>query len=288
MVVNAIIIMKKYLRILLAMSVISLLSSCVGDKSQNNDTILNDSTANEKSEEQIVFESPDLRWKDLSGHVKRCVIKRFSAFKRDSVYVAKSVDPESYDTIYFNRKGQVERIVMWTNFDGEDLLIQNTTLVYDDNGECVEGYDLLSHDEALNVSLGRNEEGYITSLLRLRPDDDVVVFGDEVEWTDNRISKYTYIEYDMSSTWQRKYNPEGQLIEEQSLYVSVEEGGESNLKYGYVAVDSFGNWTERYIINEYVNIDYNVETGRETRMTQPLTYFVERREIEYFDEKSEQ
>ena len=279
--------MKKYLRILLAMSAISLLSSCGGNKPQNSDTVQIDTTINEKSEEQIVFESPDLRWKDLFGNVKRCVIKRFSAFKRDSVYVAKSVDPESYDTIYFNWKGQVERIVMWTNFDGEDLLIQNTTLVYDENGECVEGYDMLSQDEVFNVSLGRNEEGYITSLLRLRH-DDTVAFGDEIEWTDNRISKYTYIEYDMSSTWQRKYNPEGQLIEEQTLYVSVEEGGENNLKYGYVAVDSLGNWTERYVINEYVNIHYNVETGRETRMTQPHTYFVECREIEYFDDKSEQ
>ena len=90
------------------------------------------------------------------------------------------------------------------------------------------------------------------------------------------------MEYDMSSTWQRRYDEQGKLIEEQTIYVSVEEGGENNLKYGYVAVDSLGNWTERYIINEYVNIDYNVETGRETRMTQPPTYFVERREIVYF------
>jgi len=210
------------------------------------------------------------------------VTKRFSAFKRDSVYVAKSVDPESYDTICFNSKGQVERIVMRANYNDEDLLIQNTTLVYDDNGECVEGYDMLSQDEVFNVSLSRNEDGYITKILRLRTDDDVVVFGDEVEWKDNRISKYTYIEYDMSSTWQRRYDEQGKLIEEQTTYVSVEEGGENKLKYGYVAVDSLGNWTERYIINEYVNIDYNVETGRETRMTQPPTYFVERREIVYF------
>lgn len=282
MVVNAIVMKKSYIRILLALSFISVLSSCEGNKSHNNDTILSDTIASEAAEEQIVFESPDLRWKDLCGHVKQCVTKRFSAFKRDSVYVAKSVDPESYDTICFNPKGQVERIVMRANYNDEDLLIQNTTLVYDENGECVEGYDMLSQDEVFNVSLSRNEDGYLIGLLRLRPDDDVVVFGDEVEWKDNRISKYTYIEYDMSSTWQRKYDEQGKLIEEQTTYVSVEEGGENNLKYGYVAVDSLGNWTERYIINEYVNIDYNVETGRETRMTQPPTYFVERREIVYF------
>lgn len=282
MVVNAIVMKKSYIRILLALSFISVLSSCGGNKSHNTDTILSDTIAREAAEEQIVFESPDLRWKDLCGHVKQCVTKRFSAFKRDSVYVAKSVDPESYDTICFNPKGLVERIVMRANYNDEDLLIQNTTLVYDENGECVEGYDMLSQDEVFNVSLSRNEDGYLTGLLRLRPDDDVVVFGDEVEWKDNRISKYTYIEYDMSSTWQRKYDEQGKLKEEQTTYVSVEEGGENNLKYGYVAVDSLGNWTERYIINEYVNIDYNVETGRETRMTQPPTYFVERREIVYF------
>lgn len=274
--------MKNCIHILLVMSVVLVLSSCGGNKPQNNDTILGDTIVNDKDEEQIVFESPDLRWKDLCGNVKRCVNMRFSAFKRDSVYVAKSVNPESYDTIYFNPKGQVERIVMIANYNDEDLLIQNTTLVYDENGECVEGYDMLSQDEVFNVSLSRNEDGYLIELLRLRPDDDVVVFGDEVEWKDNRISKYTYIEYDMSSTWQRKYDEQGKLIEEHTTYVSVEEGGENNLKYGYLAVDSLGNWTERYIVNEYVNIDYNVETGRETRMTQPPTYFVERREIIYF------
>ena len=77
MVVNAIVMKKSYIRILLALSFISVLSSCGGNKSHNTDTILSDTIAHEAAEEQIVFESPDLRWKDLCGHVKQCVTKRF-------------------------------------------------------------------------------------------------------------------------------------------------------------------------------------------------------------------
>lgn len=283
MVVNTVVIGMKNLYALFVLFIIVSFTSCGGNKQQSNDTIFSDSVASEDVDEQIVFESPDLRWRDLSGHVERCVTMRFSAFKRDSVYIAKSLEPESYDTICFNNKGQVERIVMWVNWSDEDLLVQNTTLHYDENDEFIKGEDRISRDEVFDVNIIRDEEGYITKLLRLRPDDGVVAFGDEVEWDGDRISEYTFIEYDMSSTWQRRYDQEGRLTEEQTLYVGVEEGGENNLRYGYLAIDSLGNWIERYVINEYVNIHYNIESGQETRMTQPQTYYIERRKIDYYD-----
>lgn len=255
--------------------------SCSGDKENAGDSIDSVNIDLHDSAVDTIFTSPDLAWKDLQGNVCLCVSQRFPAFVRDSVCVAKTSIPETIDTVCFTLNGMVQKIIMWAEVDAEKYMLQNTNIIYDEQGHQLEATDY-SLAKEMNVMIQRDDSGFISKISRSAKEDDIEAFADIMKWENGRVSECTFTEYDIESTWSRKYNQEGRLISEKSVYVSVEEGGENTLSYNYIAVDSLGNWTERHIVSEYVSISYDLRTGREIRMTEPETYYVERRQIEYY------
>lgn len=272
--------MKFYQLLIFVLSAVALIS-CGGGKENTGDSIDTVSIDLNDSSVDTIFTSPDLAWKDLQGNVSLCVTQRFPAFVRDSICVAKTTIPETIDTVCFTADGMVHKIIMWAEVDAEKYMLQNTEINYDEQGLQIEAIDC-SLGKEMNVMIQRDDSGYISKISRLEKEDNIEAFSDIMKWENGRVSECTFTEYDIESTWSRKYNHDGRLISEKSVYVAVEEGGENTLSYNYVTVDSLGNWTERHIVSEYVSISYDLRTGGETRMTEPETYYVERRQIEYY------
>lgn len=252
-----------------------------GDKGADSDTLQPSKATLAESQSDTLFMSADLEWKDLQGNVRECVTMRYQAFMRDSMLIAKTAIPESVDTLGFTYSGMIERIVMWAGVDAEKYQMQNTVMHYDDKGVLQRANDT-SLGKEMSVEIVRDENGYISKIARIDRDLEVEAFSDMMVWENGKVAEYTYAEYDMMSTWERRYDQEGHLSSEKSTYVSVEEGGENILTYNYLSADSVGNWTEREIVSRYVSISYDLRTGVETRMTEPETYYIERRQIEYY------
>ena len=261
---------------------VSGISSCTSADSKQTDTV-SDTLTSVAAEEVEAFTSPDLQWKELQGNVKQCVVTRYEAFLKDSICIISNHKAQLIDTLCFTKSGLIEHISMHTYGEGLYYAMQNTTLEYDADGVFQSGFDTLGNEMNYDVTLRRNEEGYVTELYRFIKDSEIPVYGDEMVWENGRVKECTFFEYDLSSTWKRRYDEDGRLIEEKSTFIDTDEGSEIVLKYNYVDTDSIGNWVERHLTNEIISINYDLKHGTETRTPQPPIYYVERREITYYD-----
>lgn len=260
---------------------IAILASCSENREKQDDTIEVTPITSIPQEEKL-FTSPDLTWKELQGRVQCCETMRFAAFLRDSVCIVKSNEPEMVDSLCFNHDGAITKIVSQVNDDGIISVLQNITLHYDNKGLFLDGKATYGDGISMTVELSRDTDGYLTSMYCRATNGNTFVYGEEMNWKGGRIVEYTYKEYELESTWKRTYTQQGFLESERSSYAGVSEGGENQLHYTYVETDSLGNWTERHVVNHFTSIDYDPYSGAETKMEEPPTYFVERRRLTYY------
>lgn len=258
-----------------------ILSACANKETKGGDSIVNEVVSSEAVEDTL-FTSPDLMLNDLVGRVQMCIIERYQATKRDTVFKINERKLLSVDTILFNPAGQIEGIKMWSMIDGFVSNSVNATLIYDEGGECVEGYNESIDGLRTEVTIERDGSARLMTLNCHGENPEEVFYKVEYHWGENLIDEVSYAEYGMTSNWRRKYDEAGRLLSERSKFVDVEDAGEGKMIYGYMSTDSLGNWVERSVTLEYTTITYNLQTGGESRQEEAPEYYIDRRRILYY------
>lgn len=221
------------------------------------------------TEENIVFTSPDLSWKDLTGNVE--------------YYVQQSITEgnphiSTTDSVRFTPNGMISFILSASSYGGDKIEEIRTAFEYDDTGKLTNATDKAVFP--MLVEIGRDEQNRIISYKRIDKNsgmDSESAFEEIYLWNENgRIQRYELHGFEWSNSKTFSYDAEGRILKcvERSSDMGTETASEES--YEYISFDDKGNWTERI-----ATIDRTVTEEMEHTVKEKLKR-TEKRMIKYY------
>lgn len=228
-------------------------------------------------ESEAPFDSQDLRWADLTGHVKECTTLTYKAVERDGSWVQDG-EAERKAIVTFNEKGDLTSKQEIYQSDPAPRILFTTDAEGKTSGS-IEG------DDTRTITVARDAEGRIIEMANKSKEDpeyDDMQYTITYTWVKGYMMKESYSGWEWSAEFRSELDENGRSISGTNNEYGLDDGSEAEITYTYLAEDSHGNWTTRLVHTKSSDFEQSPIDDERRVISETTTDELQIREIEYY------
>lgn len=240
-------------------------------------TLLTTSCGGSKQTDNTPFDTADLTWAGLTGHVKECVVQSFAA-KEEGESRVKEGPALTTRTITFNEEGLLTSDQECTpDYTGPKYIF--TTDSEMKTTAKVDG------DESRTATLTRDGDGRIIELTNrstVDPEYDDMQLSLVYTWVNGRVAKHSYNGWEWGADERFTFDDQGQCTNSLIESIDLGAGSDTDKEYTYLSTDEQGNWTSREVTVTTRNWEESPIDNERTYSSPEVSRFIETRTISYY------